>query len=273
MKLTEFKNGFVERIALLRINIINTFYEDYANFANTWASLLSTTFYTAAFMVFVQVVFSNVTLFAGYSKNDILLMNFIGQINAFSIFSWSLNNIERLIKDVNAGDLDLVLIRPLPSLFYVSLKKIKLLDVLRDGTLPLLIVGYFMDWSEYSFSASNLFYGLVVFICGQIAFHSFQFIVACSVFWTGESSSLFGITYEVWDVNRVPFEGYNKWFKTIFTVFIPILLITPITASVLLGKSNGLIMALIGIIIASIFLGLKIKVWKMSLRNYTSASS
>jgi ABC-type uncharacterized transport system permease subunit len=273
MKLMEFKNAFLERLILLRINIVNTFYEDYANFANNWASLLSTTFYTIAFMTFIQVIFSNVTLFAGYSKNDILLMSFIGQVNAFSIFSWSVHNIERFIKDVNAGDLDLVLIRPLPALFYITLKKVKLLDVVRDGTIPLLIIGFIIDWSKFSISPMNVLFAIIVFISGQLAFHSFQFIVALTVFWTGESSSLYNITYEVWDINRVPFEGYNTWFRVIFTVFIPILLITPLTTSIILGKSNGLLFAGFAVFIAAIFLKIKSIVWKIGLKNYTSASS
>jgi ABC-2 type transport system permease protein len=268
-----FKNGIIERIALLRLNIVNTIYEDYANFANNWASVLSTTFYTVAFMLFVQVIFANVTLYAGYTKNEVLLMYFIGQLQAFSIFAWSEVNIQRLIRDVNSGDLDLILVKPLPSLFYVTFRRIKILDILRDGTPPLLIVGSLISWSEFSITPLQLLYATVIFILGQFAFHAFQFMVACVVFWKGESASIYNATFEFWDINRVPYEGQSDWLRKIFTIFIPIMLLTPVSTSVLLGRLPGLSTTLFTIAVALVFYLLKSWVWSRALRSYTSASS
>lgn len=270
--LSVFKNFIFERLAILAINVRNTYEEETAYFANNWAHILSTTVFTLTYLVFINVLYANVDSIAGNSKDEMLFFTLINQLNFYSLFSWSYHNLDELIKDVNRGDLDMILTKPLPHLFYITFRKVSVIQLLRDATIPLIAVISVINWSELSLNRTSLLAGIVVLICGQIAFHTVQFFLAIPVFWKGESRTLFNLAYTLFNPN-IPFEGYPTILKVGLTVFLPILISTALSTSVILNKTNPLLMVIFSVSIAATCLALKSWGWKLALRNYTSASS
>lgn len=272
MKLLEFKNLIKERFDILRINIINTYQIETAFIGNNWGNMLSTLFYTLSYILFINVIFANVRTFAGYSKNEILFLTLIGQLSFFFIWMFSITNAKELIQDVNSGNLDMILTKPLPSLFYVSTKKISFIGFLRDGFATIAILCFLINWTNLNLNLVNLISGIIIFIFGQIAFNGFQFLFALPVFWFGESTSIHVVSYSFVD-SSVPYEGYTKVLRLIFSTIMPVLITSLISTSVMLGKSNPMIMTPLAVIIGITFLFIKSAAWRFALKNYTSASS
>lgn len=271
MMLSVFKTFIVERLTILVINIGNTGRQEMAYFSNNWSSIISTVVYAITYLVFIEVLYLNVDSVAGYSQNDMLFFTLLSEINFFSLFAWSHNNLGDLITDVNRGDLDLVLTKPLPHLFYLTFRKISLIQLLRDAIIPIIAIVSVIDWSTLAFTRTGLLAGLVVLICGQIAFHTIQFFLALPVFWHGEARTLFNLAYSL--VGNIPFEGYPVGLKIGLTVFFPILISTALSASVMLNKTDPFLMLILSILVAASCLFLRAWGWTLALKNYTSASS
>ncbi len=115
MNLVAFKEAVTLRFTLFWASVVFTFQKETVYFINNWASLLSTTFYTLSMLLFIHILYGNVKMIAGYTKNDMLLFFLIGQIAYYITANISFEVMDDLIISVNRGDLDLILTKPIPS--------------------------------------------------------------------------------------------------------------------------------------------------------------
>lgn len=99
-----------------------------ASLFNSWGNVGSTVFYAITYILFVDVIFSNINQFAGYSRNDVLMLMILTQSNFFIMHMWSSPNINTLIENVRNGRFDLILAKPIPSIFYSSIREIRLMS-------------------------------------------------------------------------------------------------------------------------------------------------
>ena len=270
MKVLAFKIKNYWRI--WRANLVNTFQGETAYFGNNWGNLISTVFYTAVQILFINVLYSRVPSFAGYSKNDMYFVMFVGQAGFYFLWGWSEMNNRLLIEDIKKGALDFLLVLPVPSLWYVTFRKIPLLTIARDGFPNLILIAALINWSQLSFTWFSLVMGVIIFILGQIAWSGFNFLLVLPVFWEGESKQIYSLSYALRDTDNVPWEGYRPVFQFSLSILIPTLILSAIPVSVILGKSNAWQMLTLAFCVALFFSLLKIRLWKFALKNYTSAS-
>ena len=76
MKQLVYKEAITDRLLILKANTIFTLQKETAYWANNWASVFSTLFYTLTMLLFINVLYANVTLFVGYTKQEMLLFFF-----------------------------------------------------------------------------------------------------------------------------------------------------------------------------------------------------
>ena len=272
MKLSEYKKALNLRLNILKINLVNTWQIETAYFSENWGNLLSTVMYTLTFVLFVNVIFANVNELAGYTKNEMLFFSMMAQLNFYLIYFWSFNNVEDMIVDVNKGNLDMVLTKPLPGLFYVSTRRLNALSILRDSIPPLAILITVIDWSTLHFSAWKILAAFLIMIFGQLAMNTFLFLLALPAFKYGEATEFLGLGFPLTG-NDIPYEALTKTLRVFFSTVVPAFISAGISASVLLGKTDALTMVLFSFVVATFAMGVKIFTWKWALKSYTSASS
>lgn len=274
MKLSECKDYFAERINLLKINTINTYSIDLAYISQRWSNILSTTTFTISYLLLISVAYNNVDVVAGYTKNDSLFLSLVGQLNYYIMWVWGAGNVASMITDVNRGGLDLILTKPLPSLFYVSTRRIGLVGFFTQGMVTIIMIALFINWSVIYISPLNLFLGIIVFICGQLALNAFQFAFAIPVFWQGEATELSSLSLEFIGMpTQIPFEALYPSLKALFTTLIPVAISTVVCTSVLLNKSNPIPLTILSAGVALLAILFKSYLWRLAMRQYTSASS
>ncbi len=271
--LSAFKNYITERWDILALNARATIQTEASSLANKWGNVFSTIMYVASYIVFVNVLFANVKTIGGYSKDEILLMTLFGQMSFYLAYAWSIENINSMVDSVNTGELDNLLTKPLPTLFYVSVKEFRILSILRDGLPALATLVYIIDWHSIHTTPLRVAAGIIVFFLGQISQHCYEFICALPVFWYEKGEQIRDVSVAFMDANRIPYDSYTGIFKFVLTTIIPVMLMSPVTASVVVGRSDPLIMLAVSAIVTVLFLLLKIKMWQVALRNYSSASS
>ena len=261
-----------KRLRILRTNAVNSWQISTAYFGDSWGNVLSTIFYTVTLLIFLSVIFANVKTMAGYSRNQMLFLLLVNQINFYLIYAWSYNNVTKMVEDVNRGAFDMLLVKPIPALFYTSTRTIGTMSLLRDGLPSVTIFSLAIGWSALHLSLGNLAAAFVVLIAGQLALNAFFMFLGLPVFWLGQSASLLDLGYSISSLD-IPYEGVTTGLRTFLTVAVPCLLPTALAASVALGKApTGPSIALA----ISVALGLtliKQFLWRKALENYTSASS
>jgi len=274
MKLSEFKENLKDKLIIIKAVSVYTFQQETAYWVNTWAHVLSTFFYTLSMILFIDVLYTNVNLVAGYSINEMLLFLLVGQSTYY--ISWLVySNISNLITDVNNGNLDLILVKPISSLFYILFRKINVFGVLRDSLPPLLLIILKIDWGVFSFTPANLISGIIIALMGIVISLTFHLIMSLPVFWIGESSNIVEFSSHLeYNVGKIiPLEGYQQNYRFLFSSAIPFLISTGISTSVMLGKSNSIIMLVGSLTVMILILNMRKLAWNKALKAYTSASS
>lgn len=276
MKRSEFKEFIRERLDLLQANAVFTFQKETAYWADNWGSVLSTTFYTLSMLVFINVLYSNVSTIVGYTKNDMLLFFLMGQIAFYTTWAISAQNMQEFVQDVNRGDLDLILTKPFPALFYITFKRVRLFsNLFRDGVPPTLAIIIAINWSQFHFSLLNISVAMILIVLGQICMHVLQFISVIPVIWLGESRSIFKLFFDIdtYAGKFIPLEGFSGYFRVVFGVLIPVMISASFPTSILLNKSDSVYLLVWAIIVTSAALYMRTVIWRWAIRNYTSASS
>lgn len=266
-------NYFTQRLRLLKINAINTYHIQTAYFFENIAGSASTMFYTLAMLIFIKAIYTNVKLFAGYTESEMLLLVFFIQLNFHIGYIWSVSNINYLIESVRVGELDLILTKPVPAMFYVTFKDLSFVNFLKEGVPNLLLLILVINWPEFSLTLGNVSFAAAILILGQICAHCFRFLFALPTFFTGNAEQLFRLSSVVTDPPEIPYDGITGNVRILFTTLIPALIASQISVSVFLGKSDALTMFVFSLGVAVVFLVIKSIGWKIALRNYTSASS
>lgn len=275
MKRSEFKESLKERWVLLKANTIFTAQRELAYAGNNWASVLSTMFYTLAVLIFIKVIYSNVQIVAGYSYNEMLLYFFVYQLTYYGNVIVTVRNLNDLIPDVNSGNLDMVLVKPVPTLFFLMTRSISVVSIMTDAIPPILAIIFSINWHSLIISPLQLMVGFFVWIFGLVALHVFQLLASLPAFWFGESQNILDLASSTASASgtMIPLEGYSQNLQKLFGTVIPMLIASGFTASILLGKSNPALLFVWALIVAIVSLWIRNLAWKFSLKHYTSASS
>lgn len=266
----------IERLRILKINIKNSFYEDIAYIASGWGNIVSVIFFMISNIVFIDVIFQNINTIAGYTRDEVLLFNLMSQLWFFFTYNIFIKNLEVLNISVNTGQLDLILTKPVPSLFYVVFRNINVLNTLRDGIPSFAILILAINWNSIQTSPELIIIGLLIAILGITCSVCINFIAALPVFWTGNNQGILDLLLLVEDNtghSNFVYEIWGSKMRIILITIFPTAISTALSTSVILGKQSALQMLLISIIVTICFLILLNTLWKLALKSYSSASS
>lgn len=268
MALSAFKS---HNIRVLRGVIRANWQQETAYFANKLVSAITPLMYVLSFILFVSVLYQNIDSVAGYAKDEMLFLLFIGQLSFYSYSFWGSGSAEHMEHNVNNGGFDYILTKPVSSLFFTTIQDTKVLRLFINFLGPLTPSWLVINWSNLDLAMANLLPGLIILLCGVALFHQFQFICSMISFWTGRGQQATLIVYAASSQN-IPLEGFTAKQRVLFLGIIPVFT-SSVVASVMLGKSNAVFWCL-GLLLVSVFFSfLKRYIWSKALRRYSSASS
>jgi len=274
MKLSQFKENIKEKVYIIKTNFKYSFIEDIENFGSDWTSLASTIFYNLTFILFIRVIYAKVNMIAGYTLDEMMVLILVGEITIIIINFWISASTSDLQEMIWSGSLDLILNKPLPTLWYLTFRKFNIYDFVRNGFPPVIMVAFLVNWQNLHFSIINVIIGILICFIGQVVLGNILFVISCfSGFFDKKGVTI--LADQVIDDlgRRIPVDGYHPVLKSVFLSLLPIGIAMGLATSVILGKFDpywGLAISL-----ASLFftLTLKILYWKYCLLNYSSASS
>lgn len=263
------------RFRLLAISVKFSIQSDMAYLFGYWSNMLSTFFYVLSAVIFIDILYGNVNSIAGYSKAEMFFYLFVGQITFYLHWGLNYSNMRALTKSVNTGTFDNLLVKPVPLKYFISIKNIMIVKIIRDSILPMVLVIFFVPWNELDITGERLVYGTILFILGFICLHCYFFIIATLVFWFESNENLGMLSWTIYSYagGEIPFEGFKKGMKMIFSTILPVLITTGFSVSVTLGKSDPKIMILWAGAVTVVALIVRSLMWRISLRRYSSVSS
>jgi ABC-2 type transport system permease protein len=222
-------------------------------------------------IMFFSVLYSHTSLLGGWTYDQALIFvcgYFLIDSLHMTIFA---NNLWWFPIFVNKGDLDYYLVRPISSLFFLSLR-----DFAANSFLNVIIAVGLVVWSISIFESAIgldhiLWYGLLL-INGTLLYYTIHMCFLIPVFWLHSNRGMGEIFFSVSKYAERPDRIYTGYLRRVLISFLPFALIASFPARALFEGVDFFLLMHIFSVTVLVFLFM-VWLWRLGLRSYSSASS
>ena len=237
---------------------------------NTFGNFIYYTLSLGMNLFFINIYFSYINSINGWTKYEAFFLTGIFRV-ILALEAVLLRGIFQIPHYIIKGDLDLLLVKPINSQFYTSLRLPRIFALLE--ILPgLIIIFYSLKNMQVDLSMFNFLILIFSLFIGSIIFYSIIFSLATFSIWIKGFYSLPELYYIIREPLNIPMDILGKTTAFILTFIIPLGFIITMPVKIFLGK-EPLYFFLISTVIAVCLFYFSIWFWRFSLKYYTSASS
>jgi ABC-2 type transport system permease protein len=223
-------------------------------------------------LAFISVIYRHTESIGDWTKWQVVMLvgasHFIQQL--FQAFL--LVNCAQLAELVHTGKLDFYLLFPTNTRFLVSARHIDLGGFVSAAS-GLAIMIYAAAQLHVTITLLHVLAFAALCVAAVAIHYSIMFLMATCSFWTARAQGLLMAYYNLFSLTRVPDAAFSGAARTVFTLFVPLLLVANVPVKLLLGKTDSL--RGVGLLVTASFTCFLIssRVWRLALRRYSSASS
>lgn len=178
-------------------------------------------------------------------------------------------NLGRIVRHVQDGTLDFVLLKPMDSQLWLSTRNLSPwgLPSILFGSILLAYAGRTLElpWYQYVFA-------LIPVALSALILYSLWFILCTTTIWFTKIYNISEVLRSMTEAGRYPITAYPTAYRFVLTFVVPVAFMTTVPAEALLGRASYAFIA-VQFVLASILFALSRVFWKFALRSYTSASS
>lgn len=207
--------------------------------------------------------------FEGWSWAEALLvLGFFTLLQGFSS-TFLAPNLNQIVKQVQDGTLDFVLLKPISSQFWLSTRSVSPWG-LPDVFFGLIIIFY--AGSQLQLAPVNYLLAIAPLTFGLVSLYSLWFMLGALSIWFVKIYNVTEVLRGLLEAGRFPMVAYPAAYRFFFTFIIPVAFLTTIPAEALLRETGiGWIVGAAGLAIALLLISRSF--WQFAQRFYTSASS
>ena len=207
--------------------------------------------------------------FEGWSWEEALIV--LGIFTVLQGFSSTFlaPNLNSIVKHVQQGTLDFVLLKPISSQFWLSIHTLSpwgLPDLVFGGVL----IGY--AGGRLGLGVGNYLVSAVPLLFGLASLYSLWFMLGATSIWFVKIYNVTEVLRGLLEAGRYPMVAYPTAYRFFFTFVVPVAFLTTVPAEAMLGRVQvgwvvgAGVLALGLLFVSRVF-------WQLALRFYTSASS
>ena len=178
-------------------------------------------------------------------------------------------NRTRITEHVRNGTLDFVLLKPIDSQFWLSLRTFS------PWGLPNVILGAALmvyAGGRLGLGVGSYLTVVVPIVLGAVILYSVGFLLATLTIWFVKLWNITMAMSALLEAGRYPVAAYPLTYRVFFTFVLPVAFMTTVPAQAMIGRGSS--WWLLGLALAACILYTASRCfWKFALRSYTSASS
>jgi len=222
---------------------------------------------------FITVIYQHTDRIATWSKWQVVMLvgasHFIQQLFT-ALFLLNCSNLSELVR---TGRLDFLLLLPVNTRFLVSLRQVDL-GAFVNAASAVAVMLYAAQQLRLIPSAVQVLGFLALCAVGILIHYSLMFLLATVCFWTVRAQGIVWGYYNLFNIARLPDGAFRPGvFKTVFTFALPMLLVSNVPVKLVLEKLGSPFEILLLLGMAGLCFLVSEWGWRVSVRQYTSASS
>ena len=239
--------------------------------ANVLIELLAVAMSLSGSLFLLSLFYGPDQTLGGWSWAQALMVQGLYTVFDGMASTWLRPNLGAIVTHVREGTLDFVLLKPIDSQFWLSLR------TLSPAGLPEIGLGMgLLVWGSRQagvvLTIPSLCIVLVMLLAGGLILYSLWFLIAATSIWFVKTWNATEVLRALLASGRYPLNAYPPALRVLFTFVFPVAFLTTIPAKVLLD-SAGTPLLLAGLGLAVVFFAAARSFWLFALRFYTSASS
>lgn len=210
--------------------------------------------------------------FAGWSWQEaMLVLGFYTVLEGVSA-SFLAPNLSRIVNHVRDGTLDFVLLKPIDSQFWLSLRNCSPwgLSSMMVGVAMIIYGGTQRQPDPLPLYA--YLQGIIPAMLGIVVLYSIWFVLGATTIWFVKIYNATEALRAVLEAGRFPIQGYVGVWRSVLTFVIPVAFMTTVPAEAMLGRATWSWMVAAALLAVGLFTASRL-FWRFALRYYTSASS
>ena len=222
-------------------------------------------------LAFFQILYSHTSLFGGWTQDQILIFQaamFFSDALYMTVLSSNMWWFPFLI---NKGDLDYYLVRPVSSLFFLSLREFSANSFVNLLMTVAFLVYVLVAYPPTLGAGSILLFVALLFV-GLVLQWALQLCALIPVFWTHQGMGLREVSFALSRYSHQPDGIYRGWVRRVLTSILPYALIVSFPCRALFDD-NPWPATLQLLAVTCVLIGVAVLFWKRGLRAYASASS
>ena len=219
----------------------------------------------------LSIFFQNTGNIGGWKFEQALIIQGIYTVLNGITNTWFNPNLREIVRHVREGTLDFVLLKPIDSQFFISLKKISPSGFL-EIILGVCLLFYCIKINQIKLSLNFLILCLITITCSICILYSLWFFISTTTIWFVKTWNATEVLRAALAAGRFPVAAYPPMLRLFFTLILPVAFLTTVPAEVILGRSSLLMLTLGFFVAVTSFIASRL-FWIHALRFYTSASS
>ncbi|MEJ7728530.1 MAG: ABC-2 family transporter protein [Polyangiaceae bacterium] len=227
--------------------------------------------WTAAGLVPLSVAFAGRQSIAGWSFEEMLVV-----MGWFTLLRGVLDggvhpSLTAVVEQIRLGTLDFVLLKPADAQFLVSTAKFEPWKV-ADVVAGMAIFAWAFARMGRAPAPLHVLGALLLLVCAVVVLYSLWILVIAAAFYVVRLDNLSYLFDSLFDFARWPVNVYRGVLRVVFTVVVPLAVMTTYPAQALLGTLRLQTAALV--VAGSLAFALAARLmWSRAIARYTSASS
>ena len=219
----------------------------------------------------LSIFFQNTGNIGGWKFEQALIIQGIYTVLNGITNTWFNPNLREIVRHVREGTLDFVLLKPIDSQFFISLKKISPSGFL-EIILGVCLLFYCIKINQIKLSLNFLILCLITITCSICILYSLWFFISTTTIWFVKTWNATEVLRSFLYIGRFPMSSFSFSLRLFFSIIIPIAFITTIPSEVFLGIAQ-IWKIILEILITLVFLMTSRRFWLFALKYYSSASS
>jgi len=232
--------------------------------------VMDTLFY-AVQMAFFLVIFRHTNAMGGWTLDQTLIFAcsfFVIDALHMTMFS---NNMWWLPNIVNKGDLDYYLVRPVSSLFFVTLRDFAANSFINLVIATSLLVAVMVRY-DGPLEPMNVFLFFATLFWGSLIYAGLHICFLIPVFWLHSNRGLGELFYQTEKIAAKPDQVFTGWMRRTILTILPFALVASFPTHILF-EGLSLKVAMHFVVVSVTLFAFVVWFWQRGLRSYTSASS
>jgi ABC-2 type transport system permease protein len=217
------------------------------------------------------LLFGFTTELHGWSRAEVITLVGAYQIVTGLMAAFVAPNLNRMTSYLTEGELDSVLLRPVSSQFYLTLRWIDVAELSNVASgIVVLVIG--MVQSGIGPSADGIVKSVLLAACGLVLLTAVWSAMSFLAFWLQSVAPIGAIYLNLVEAGRYPLIFFPVAVRTFLTFAFPVAFASTLPVQALSGDTGWSSVAL-GAGLAVVALTLVRLLWRRGLRTYASASS